>query len=211
MIAQEVASLQLPGVKERRLVLVRHARPDIDPLRPAGEWPLAAGAAASVERLAASLDGLGADGVITSPEPKAAATARILSTALDLPLSEDDAFREQGGDGIPWFDDPAEFHAAVANHFARHDAVVFGAESSSMAALRFANGVERSRSMYRYPIVVTHGRVMCGYLRRATGVDPMTIWPSLQMPDALAVVRDAGTIARVTGEGLIPLYMKETS
>lgn len=202
--------MQGAASQARRIVLVRHARPDIDPARPAGEWSLAHDAGEVVNRLAANLGGLGVDGVLSSPEPKALATARILSTALDIPLAEDDAFREQGLDSVPWIPDQDGFVAVVRDHFARPDAAVFGDEPSTMAAARFADGVERALEMHGFPIVVTHGRVMCGYLRRATGVDPMEIWPTLRMPDALVVDPGAPTIVRVTGEGMIPLYMKET-
>ena len=193
-----------------KVVLVRHARPEIDPAHPAGTWTLAADAGAAVDRLASNLAGLGVDSIVTSPEPKALATGTIIARALDVPLSEDDAFREQGLDTVPWIPAPEGFVAAVRDHFARPDEAVLGDEPSATAAARFAAGVERALALHRFPIVVTHGRIMCGYLHQATGVDPMEIWPSLRMPDALVVDLDNGSIARSTAEAVMPLFRKDT-
>lgn len=180
-----------------KIVLVRHARPEIDPAYPAGIWELAGDAGVAVDRLAMDLAGLSVDGIVTSPEPKAAATAQIIAAALDLPRSEDESFREQGLDTTPWISGPDGFVQAVRDHFACPEEAVFGDEPSSVAAARFAFGVERARAMHQYPVIVTHGRVMCGYLREAIGVEPMDVWPTLRMPDALVVDLDGKTLERV--------------
>jgi hypothetical protein len=77
---------------------------------------------------------------------------------------------------------------------------VFGDEPSSRAAERFSGGVARATAVYRFPVIVTHGRVMCGYLREAIGVDPMDVWPALRMPDAYVVDLEGGSLERL-GEG----------
>ena len=113
-----------------RIVLVRHGRPAVDPDRPGRTWALADDAREDVLRLAAELRPFGCDGILSSPEPKARGTGEIIAGALGLPCAEDDAFREQGGDAVPWLGDDA-FRLAVADHFARPDEVIFGAEASS--------------------------------------------------------------------------------
>ena len=176
-----------------RIVIVRHARPAIDPGRPAGTWELATGAGEAVERLAGALRPLGPNGVIASPEPKARATGEIIARCLGLGIAMDDAFREQGGEAIPWLDGDA-FHAAVLEHFARPDAVVLGDESSAEASHRFAAAVARARARFSSPLITTHGRVLCGYLARELGIDPVPIWPALRLPDALVVDLAARTV-----------------
>jgi len=157
---------------------------------------LAEGAAGEVARLADELRHLGADGVVSSSEPKAHGTAEVIARSLDLPLTANDAFREQGGGQVPYLSDEA-FLAAVAEHFRRPDEVVFGSETSAQAARRLAAGIAETRQRFRCPIVVTHGRVMCGYLAVALDVDPVPIWRSLRLPDALVVDLGARQWTRV--------------
>lgn len=181
----------------RRIVLVRHATPLIDPARPAGEWALDERSAGDVRRLAEALQRLGVDSLVTSPEPKAARTAHLIAQALRLRVTHDDALREQGGGTVPWFDDQAAFRSAVADHFLRHKEAVFGRESSDAAVARFREGVDRACARHSLPVLVTHGRVMCGYMGRTLGRDPMEFWSDLQMPDAYVVDPEAGTVSRV--------------
>jgi broad specificity phosphatase PhoE len=179
-----------------RVILVRHARPVIAPDRPASTWALADDVRREVEDLAGAIRRHGADGVVASPEAKARGTAEIMATRLDLPLILDAAFREQGGDRVPFLDDEA-FYAAVAEHFERSNEVVFGEESSAQAAQRFAAGVDQAHGRFARPIVVTHGRAMCAWVARALGVDPLPIWRALRLPDAFVVDVSEGTLERI--------------
>ncbi|HVL26264.1 MAG TPA: histidine phosphatase family protein [Thermomicrobiales bacterium] len=178
------------------VILVRHAQPVIVPDRPTSTWALADGARQEIEALAASIRDLSADGVVASPQVKAHGTGEVIAGFLGLPLESDDAFREQGGDTEPFLPD-ADFRAAVAAHFARPDDVVFGSESSTQAARRFAEGIDRACAAFRLPVVVTHGRVMCGYLASALGIDPLPVWRDLRLPDAYLIDLDDGTLVRI--------------
>jgi broad specificity phosphatase PhoE len=182
------------------IVLVRHARPVIDPGRPPGEWALDELYAPDVQALVESLRPLGLDGVVTSPEPKAVGTARAIVDALGVPLSEDEALREQGSGPIPWFENPDDFRGAVAEHFRRRDEAVFGGEASADAAGRCDGAVGRARARFRRPALVTHGRVMCGYLRDELHVDPVFIWSDLRMPDALMLDFEKRSLTRIGEE-----------
>jgi len=97
---------------------------------------------------------------------------------------------------LPWMDAPEAFTAAVRRHFEQPRAAVLGDEPSAEAAGRFSSAVERARSRYRFPVLVTHGRVMCAYLGATTGIDPMRAWERLRMPDALILDMESGTYAR---------------
>ena len=170
-----------------RLVLVRHAEPVVDPQRLAHEWQLADGAEKEALSLAAQLRSLGVDGIMTSPERKAAATAEVIAIVLGLELGEETLLREQGGESVPWFESGSAFRTAVADHFSRPDEVVLGNESSNEAVERFATAVERARSRYRFPLLVAHGRIMSGFAGRVIDTHPMDFWKDLRMPDAFVI------------------------
>lgn len=190
--------MQRNGMERNRIVLVRHAKSIVEPARQPSEWGLADDQDAAVGAIADGLRNLGIDRILTSTEPKARGTGAILQRSLDVPLGEDEAFREQGLDAIPWISEPEGFVAAVRDHFERPDELVFGDESSRMAATRFAAGVRYAMETSRFPVIVTHGRVMCGYLRDAIGIDPMDIWPTLRMPDAFVVDLETKTLERIS-------------
>lgn len=170
-----------------RIVLVRHAEPVVDPQSPARDWGLAEGAEENLLSLVGRLRPLDVDGIITSPERKAASTARTIAIEFGLGVVEDRALREQGGKYVPWITTEDEFRAAVARHFARPEEAVLGSESSSEAVECFVVGVERARARYRLPLLVTHGRVMSGFLARVLDTHAMSVWKELRMPDAFVV------------------------
>ena len=186
--------------KAARIILVRHARPVMDRKQPASRWPLDPSGTETVARLAGILRTTGADGVVASPEQKALETGRIIASELRLPLSIEPDLREQGGEQVPWMDSGEDFRAAVAGHFPRPAQVVLGAETSCDAVDRFEMVVNRARLNHRFPVLVTHGRILCGYMARVLDLDPMSIWPRLLMPDAFAIDLDARRWQRVDEE-----------
>lgn len=182
------------------VILVRHARPIIDPLEDAENWALDQSAIGDATALGTRLLSFEPDGVIASPEPKALETGHIIGRELKISCEVDDGIREQGGGAVPWIETPEAFRDGVADHFARPKDVVLGDESSRTAADRFAVAVERARTGRQCPVIVTHGRVMCGYLAKLLNVDPMTIWPTLLLPDALMLDFDTMRWHRIEQE-----------
>jgi broad specificity phosphatase PhoE len=185
------------------IILVRHARPVIDQLEAAHTWVLDPSEATVVSELATGLRELGPDGIVASPEPKALETGRIISRDLGIPIAIDADLREQGDGQVSWIASPEAFRAAVAEHFARPAEVVLGGESSHAAVDRFGRVVERARAGHRCPVIVTHGRIMCGYLANVLTIDPMSIWPTLSMPDALVLDLEAGQWRRIGKEQVV--------
>ncbi|HEV2072160.1 MAG TPA: histidine phosphatase family protein [Thermomicrobiales bacterium] len=159
-----------------RILLVRHAMTVVDAGRSSREWDLEEGAWRDVLSLAAHLGPFNVDGIITSPERKAVATAGIIATELRLPVVADPALHEQGGEAVPWIRSERVFREAVARHFAWPTGVVLGNESSDDAVKRFGAGVQRARARYRFPLLVGHGRVMSGFIARIADTEPMEVW-----------------------------------
>lgn len=166
------------------LVLVRHALPLIEPTVPAAEWRLGPDGREASRRLAAALPEQAL--VITSTEPKARETGRLLCGAHGLSgeVITDDRLVEVRGTET-WVSD----HRALARAYVT-GSVLTGWEEPAAVAARFgaavsaAIGVARDRST----VLVTHGQAMTTWLR-ATGrcQDPGAFWESLTYPDAWSV------------------------
>lgn len=184
----------------RRLVLIRHARPVIVPGEDASGWLMDASAREEVEELGTGLAGTGMDVVVTSDEPKARETGRLISAVLGVPLEVDADLREQGSGTIPWIDGAEAFRQRVLEHFAHPAERVFGEESSIEAGERFAAAVERWWREYCCPALVSHGRVMSAYLAKTTATDPIAFWLGLRMPDAFVVKPDVRRWRRIDKE-----------
>ena len=165
----------------RRLILVRHAEPLVDPDVPASAWRLSPdGRAAAVEigrRLAPHRPGA----CFASPEPKATETASAIASVLDLAVLPIAGLGEQRRETAPFFDDPERFRAAVRGVFERPGERVLGEESGDEARTRFALTIDEvmKGSEAETVIVVTHGTVLALYLAGRTGVDAWRLWASL--------------------------------
>lgn len=183
-----------------RVMLVRHAEPDIDIALPAADWALTARGVASTQRLAIELARFRPPRVIASPERKALETARILAGALDIPIELDDRFAEQGADAGQFLADYAEFRALVRRHFDRPEEVVLRGESAHAAGERFASGVRSSLETMApadLPVIVSHGRIIASWLASLTGSSAWDIWTELRLPDLLDVDIDGKTFRSV--------------
>lgn len=181
------------------LLLVRHAEPDLDPSRKASTWPLNDSGRAAARDLADRLAGEGPDLVVTSREPKAQQTGKIIAATIGLPVREHAGLGEQGGDSVPWMEDWETFRMAVRRHFEEPSRAVLGQESADDAADRFSGVVAETLEDARYPVLVSHGRIMASYLAAVTGVDARMIWNSFTLPDAIAVDLERRTIRRSSG------------
>ncbi len=186
------------------LALVRHGRTVPQPGVPPARWPMAAGAEGGVRRLADAIraDRDGAfDVVLTSTEPKAVATARLLGSAWGVAVQLGQGLEEHHRGATPVLD-AAAWRQTVRRFFAHPDVLVFGSETADEARLRFERAVQgavRARPGKRLALV-THGTVLALALARANDLDPFAFWASLAMPEALLVrSEDLRLVRRVAG------------
>lgn len=168
----------------RHLHLVKHAPVNVEIGIPSDQWRLAPEADGLARTLAARFRGLDLRRVVTSPEPKAAATGRILAEELVLPaearagLEEHHRLVSQQSGGAD------AFRENVRRLFAAPDRVVFGTESADAALARFraaVNGVMAESD--NDELIVTHGTVMTLLITAGGGGDPMETWSALALPD----------------------------
>jgi broad specificity phosphatase PhoE len=171
----------------RRLILVRHAAPEVQPDLPARDWPLSSDGRIQAERLAVRLASLRAPPIVfSSPERKAFETAGLIACALGLKVERVADLREHDRSGAGYLAADA-FAAAIARFFSRPEELVFGRETAAQAGARFTAAVHElsARTPDRDILLVTHGTVMTLYAAAVAGVEPLPFWRGLGMPAAI--------------------------
>jgi broad specificity phosphatase PhoE len=171
-------------VTTTRLTLVRHGRSAMDPTTAPHHWDLAADAADGLVMLRDS-------GVLpakaqwySSPEPKAVATAAALTSRSVIEI---DDLREAERPAT-WFDDAAEFVAAVRRALNVPDEpAVSGWEPVSATRRRVVRAV---RGLVDDPdrpadiVLVGHGTAWTLLVAELTGRAPdLVAWQRMAMPD----------------------------
>lgn len=178
------------------LIIVRHARPEVDPEHPAASLPLAEEGRHAALALGERLHMLGPLQIIASDEVKAIQTGDAIAPGQSI--ASDERFGEQGRGSVPFLAAEAFRECAIA-HFREPNAVILGEESSREAANRLNTAIGDLMSTQRddaIPAIVSHGRIISAWLtehaRPEHGERPAAdrLWASLQMPDAFLLWHD---------------------
>ncbi len=180
------------------LILVKHAVPEVDPAKPPAQWELGVPGVDASRRLAAHLRDSGVDLVVSSVEPKAAETGRIVADVLDLPWQTGHDLHEHVRPEAGMLEQ-ADFEAALRRFFDTPEAVVFGAESADTAFARFDAAVEALCRVHKDKrlCIVAHGTVISLYLARRCDVNAFATWKALGLPSYVVVDRKAQAVADV--------------
>jgi broad specificity phosphatase PhoE len=188
----------------RKLIVVRHSLPEIDPGRPAAEWPLSEEGRRRSRALAARLADYDLAAIVASQEPKAAETGRIVAGVLGLPFETAPDLHEHERQHEPFFASQELFRRQVVRLLEQPEAPIFGQETGDEARRRFATALEAVLAAHRHGnlAVVAHGTVMALFLGRAAGLDAVSFWQRLGLPafavlslpgyEVLEVVEEAG-------------------
>src|SRR5436190_5716489 len=123
------------------LILIKHARPMVDPSVSAEQWRLSDEGREKCRPLADALRTYDFPEIISSTEPKAVETARILGQALAKPTSTADGLEEHDRRNVPHMES-RDFISLVALFFRDPDRLVLGDESADEACGRFAAAVD---------------------------------------------------------------------
>lgn len=177
-----------------RLILVKHALPILDAVRPPREWPLAPDGKRQSKRLAAALRRFAPLRVVSSPEPKALATAEIVAAEFGLAVTVGGGLREIDRRALPIVT-AAEHQRLNADVFTDVERPVVGSESARDARDRFAEAVskELQRTKEGSLVVVAHGTVIALLVSAHNPIDAFDLWTRLQCPSF--VVLDAQSLA----------------
>ncbi len=171
----------------RRIVLVRHAKPQIEEGVPSAEWKLSAAGAEAAAALAERLRDFRFAGIASSPEPKAIGTAQRIAARLGLGIESDAGFAEQTRRSVGYLSREA-LEAGIAALFANPDKLVFGDETADACFARFEQALDRQCAKNEGDIVaVTHGTILSIYVSRICGIAPMPFWRRLGLPTAIVL------------------------
>lgn len=185
-----------------RLILVRHSLPAIDPAIPAPDWRLSDEGRHRAEVLAQRLTGHDPGRTVSSPEPKALETARIIhahSAHRSEQVTIVPDLREQERRRAPYLT-PQAFQEAVIASLRRPDEVCFGEESAAAARQRFAAAIADQLAATppeQTLTVVTHGTVLALYVAAVTGIDAVNLWRRLGLPSYVTLTRPDLTLLDV--------------
>jgi broad specificity phosphatase PhoE len=188
-----------PEIGRASLIIARHGRPDIQPDTPPPEWSLDERGRAASRALGRALEGFGIAAAISSPEPKAFETMRLVAGPLGIPLTTDadlGEHRRETWDFASQERQTARVHAVLTGP----SSSVEGAETGALARARFARALDRRPE--RPLLVGTHGTIMSLYLAPLLKADPVDFWSSLGFAEALALDEAGVLIARINGEAL---------
>jgi broad specificity phosphatase PhoE len=181
-----MSGVTLDGGLLHDVILIRHGAPIHDSDRPVTEWTLSAEGESKARDLGDSLVAAGIRQLVSSPEPKAVATARAAAEATNLDVLIDEGLREIRR---PWVS--GSFDQTLFEYF-RGDSPA-NWEPIAEAVERFAAALERHSR--RRPVgVVTHGTVMTAFLAANGLVRADSFWSGLTMPDAWQCM--AGSLVR---------------
>lgn len=165
----------------RRLFLIKHGRPRVVPELPARQWTLCDEGLRQSERLAQWFKAHLPTQVVSSLEPKARETGKVLASRLKLPFSPAPNLHEHQRENEPYFPDAAQFEARLRDFFAEPSRLTFGEETADQAHSRFAQAVKKVMEEYLIDDValVAHGTVITLLVSRANGLSPFPLWKAL--------------------------------
>lgn len=175
------------------LFLVRHGRPLVDPHRQANEWILDPQGIPAIERLRDSGHLPRQARWFSSPEPKAYATARLLT---DQPVEVVDDLAEHRRESTEWIED---FATVVESAFARPSVSAWpGWEPLADCRARVTAAVRNILATVENPddhvgdlVLVGHGTAWTVLISELTRQPPdLDRWRAMAMPDLMTISLD---------------------
>ena len=175
----------------RRVYLVRHASPAVQPDVPAREWGLSDRGVDEARALATTAKEWGLRAVYCGAEPKMRTTALILAEPSAAPVHVVEEFNETRlGE---WIANADAFNDLVHGILEGTDPLPRGVESAEEAADRFEAGLRIAEQDAFPAAVVSGGRALTSYLsRKRQGIeDPFAFWRAIPFPGWTAIDLDA--------------------
>lgn len=166
----------------RKLLLIKHAPPEVIPGVPTEKWTLGEKGRAACVPLADALASYEPTVIISSEEPKAAETARLVAERLRISWRTAPGLHEHDRSNVPHLR-TGEFISMMELFFRRPNELVLGRESADEARARFDMAVQRvlSENPDGNVAIVSHGTVIAMLLDQAER-DPFQTWRAMGLP-----------------------------
>jgi broad specificity phosphatase PhoE len=181
-----------------KLILIKHARPEVDPQVPSEEWRLGAEGREGAKRLAERLGSAYRFGRLhSSVEPKAVETAEVVGGAVGLSVVRSADLHEHLRRNVPHMAS-REFISMVALFFKQPEERVLGEESADEAYERFARAVDGVIGGASGDVgIVTHGTVISTFAQRRAGVEPFGLWRRMGLPSYIVFDTEGWRVVEV--------------
>jgi broad specificity phosphatase PhoE len=180
-----------------KLLLIKHARPEVNPDVASEEWRLGAEGCEGARRLGERLGAYGLPRLYSSREPKAVETAKIVAAATALSVVEHPGLQEHDRRNVPHMAS-REFISMVALFFKESGELVLGEETGDEAYERFAGAVDEVLANEPGDVgIVTHGTVISLFAHRRAGVEPFGLWRRMGLPSFIVFERDGWDVVEV--------------
>lgn len=170
----------------RKLILIKHAKPQVTDDLPSHEWPLSEEGRGACARLAEVVSPQDPAVILTSDEPKARETGELLGKALGRPVETVGDLHEHDRTNVPMMT-TRDFISAMALFFKNRRRLVLGRETADQAARRFEQairGILQSRPEGNIA-VVTHGTVLSLFAADHGAGDGFQLWRRLGLPSMM--------------------------
>jgi broad specificity phosphatase PhoE len=171
----------------RKLILVKHARPQVVEAIPSRDWRLSDEGRAACGPLVEVLRPLDPAVIITSDEPKAQETGQILAEALGKPLKTGNNVHEHDRSNVPMMPS-REFLSLLALFFKQRDRLVLGMETADECAERFQNAIDSIVTGHQEGniAVVTHGTVLALFAADHGAGDAFLLYRKMGLPSLMS-------------------------
>jgi broad specificity phosphatase PhoE len=167
----------------RKLVLIKHAAPLVDPAKSSDLWKLSDAGRFQCQALGERLESERLQWIVSSEEPKARETAEILSRKFGRPISSAVNLREHDRRNVPHMRS-RDFISMMELFFRKPNERVLGSESANEALERFSRAVDEVVASHTEGNVgiVAHGTVIALYLAAHSKRNGFELWRAMGLP-----------------------------
>jgi broad specificity phosphatase PhoE len=185
----------------RRLILIKHAAPLVDPAKSSEKWRLSEKGRASCGPLADALRPHDLSVLIASEEPRAKETAEEIGKHLNVPVETAPGLHEHDRSNVPHMRS-GEFISHVELMFRKPGERVFGRESADEARERFEAAIEQV--LAKHPQgnvgVVSHGTVIALMAAAHSEKSAFQLWREMGLPSFLVLAPPGYTLDRIVSQ-----------
>jgi broad specificity phosphatase PhoE len=167
----------------RKLILIKHAKPLVDPQKSSELWRLSTEGREQARSLAGAIAPHHPAQIIASEEPKATETARILAKELNIPAKATPDLHEHDRSNVPHMRS-GEFISNIELFFRRPTDLILGKESATQALSRFEQAIDQILTDHPEGnlALVSHGTVIALFIEKHSDRNGFQIWREMSLP-----------------------------